>query len=581
MADKKNMLSDEATEKEKIKSAADYDDDYTSSADGTIFSADYEGEAGNTKKGKKRNNNGADKKRRISKPLIVVICAIAAVGILIGVYFFVQNMPSAPDSTSATYPTDENGEQYAVDLKGNKISAEKDGNGNIISAGVVELIAKVPADVKTINVSNESGEFTIHAETPTSVATNESGEEEVKTDATVYTLEGYEDADLKSGEPDAVASAAAAVTTTKIVDINGENPSEYGFDKPRANVKVTFTDNEEDTIKVGNKAPGEEGTYIQVNDDKAIYLVDNDSVSSFLLNPLALLDANITDSASSDENGEASKIIMGGSNFGGEEFVIVPNDDETNAAYYKITSPKKGFLSTDGYSAIGGILSLSGEAVVAYHPTQQQLEEYGVAKPVTTISAEYADVTYNLSASAPNKDNLVYIFNSDKNIIYSIAATSVPWAEMTYEDMVSEYVLKPVKDMVSSVEITAGGKIYKFDMETKTNEDEDGNETTETTVKYGDNVLDTSYYDVFFDNLINAQRGGKYEGSAESEAELTVKYNYSNGKESDTVSYFAGESRKYSYSVNGSNDGYVYNTYVSKIISDVKTISENKRVDAA
>ena len=158
---------------------------------GTIFSADSDAETGSTKsakqtakKNKKKEESGKTGKNKM--PIIIVIIVLLVAVAFVGVYFLVQNfVPDSSDATTATYPTDENGEQYATDLKGNKIDSQKDNNGNILSAGVEELIDHVPADIKSVKVTNEYGSFEITAETPTETATDENGEETVYGEAYV------------------------------------------------------------------------------------------------------------------------------------------------------------------------------------------------------------------------------------------------------------------------------------------------------------------------------------------------------------------------------------------------------------
>ena len=166
-----------------------------------------------------------------------IIIAAAAVAVLVGVFFLVQLIPSSNSgSTGPTYPTDENGEQYATDAKGNKIPSEKDKDGNILSAGVVELENKGPLKLKQIDVENESGTFSILAETPKTTGSGDT--DATGTSSTKYTLVGFEDEALFSGQPEAIANDAANMTTTQIIDITGKNPEEYGLDKPLSLIHI-------------------------------------------------------------------------------------------------------------------------------------------------------------------------------------------------------------------------------------------------------------------------------------------------------------------------------------------------------
>ena len=549
---------------------------------GTIFSADSDAETGSTKSAKQTNKkkqkqqeNGKTGKNK--KPIIILVAVILAVAALVGIYFAVQKLvPDATtDNTSPTYPTDANGEQYATDLKGNKIDSEKDQNGNILVAGIEELITYVPADVKYVKVENEYGSFELLSETPTELTTDAEGNQDTTTGVTVYTLVGCEDAPLASGQPDAVANDAAAVTTSNIVDITGANPEEYGLTKPRATATVEFNDGVKRVITVGNAAPDDVGVYIKVDGDEAIYLVTTDAVDAFLYKKMALLDTTITEAYSGDGDATPTKVTISGSNFP-KELTFVPNTDETvSAAYYQMTSPTKWFANiTNGSAVLESLRSVTAEEVLAYKPDTATLKEYGIdtSNPYAEINATFDDTTIHLYASQPTSDEtaMVNVYNPDSKMIYSIGSTKVAWVTTSYEDMLFEYIIKPDLSTIDTIEITANNNSYKFDVNTETTVDEEENQTTTTTIKSGNKALDTSKFDIFFQNLESATVNSFKSGSVSGTPALTVKTTYTSDKAADTFTFYKGDTGKYNFSVDGKNImGDVFATYVDKIIEDV------------
>ena len=119
--------TDETQEIIGINTDVDEDSMFYDNTAGTIFSADSDAETGNTKtaqktaqKSQKEKNSGKPIKSK--KPILIVVGVLVAVAALIGVYFLIQNfVPDDTGDTTATYPTDENGEQYAVDLRAIKL----------------------------------------------------------------------------------------------------------------------------------------------------------------------------------------------------------------------------------------------------------------------------------------------------------------------------------------------------------------------------------------------------------------------------------------------------------------------------
>lgn len=509
-----------------------------------------------------------------------IIIAAAAVVVLVGVFFLIQLLPSSnTDGTSSTYPTDANGEQYAVDAKGNKIPSEKDANGNIISAGVVELENKGPLKLKQIDLENESGKFTVLADTPKNA--DSSATDGSSTSATVYTLVGFEKQALLSGQPEAIANDASNMTTTQIIDITGKNPEEYGLSEPRAVVTATFEDGTKSVYKVGNAAPAELGTYIQFNDDKAIYLVANDSVDSFFFSPLDLISKEITTAAQDEDNSEIKTLTLTGTNYP-QKIVIKPNDDETNGAYYKMTSPKTQPVNvTNGSAVTGAVRGLSADKVAAVNPTDKQLEKFGLSKPAAVLEAVYPDATVKLTASKADGDGNVYLMVSGKDVVFQIASSKVPWATSDYDSLVYEYILMPKLDYVDQVDISADGKSFTFKIAKEEKKDKaTGSTTTENKVTCGKTEVKASYFETFFDTLTNVQRdspAGKQ--TAAGKPVLTVTYHYNNGKDSDTVKYYSADGRSILAEVNGSASGLVYDTYTNKIRTDLPLIAAGKHVD--
>lgn len=541
-------------------------------------------------KGEKKNK-AKDNKKGVTKNTKMLIALIAAVVLLVGgmmAMIFLMPTCSDPNTVSPvveTYPTDANGREYAVDAKGNKIENDegvgRDKNGKIISDGIVTITNQGPLLVTKVEIENESGSFTILSETPVEKTTDADGNEVEETQKTIYTLVGFEDAELQSSQPDLVANQASNMETIEIIDVKAEDHlGDYGLDKPRAKVTTTFNDGSVVKMDIGNDAPSDLGTYVKYADKNEVYLVSKDSADAFLFSTLDLLSKDITDKTTTEEAAKLETLTLSGTNFP-EKVTMVPNDDETCAAYYKITSPDNRFVNVvNGDTVKGAVRGLYATSVISYHPSDDQLSKYGLSKPAATVEAKYADgASYKLSSSKSDDNGNVYLYNHDTNIIYQLADTSVPWATLTYEDLKYEYVLKPIQDKLSSIEVTADGKTYKFKLEKVTKTDDEGNETTSTKITCGDKAIAESKFSTFYDNLTVVQRNGDASSAkASGDAVLTVKYNYNNGKASDTVKYYMADNRKMLAQVNDSSDTYVFETYTSKIIEDAPKLASGGTV---
>ncbi len=108
---------------------------------------------------------------------ITLIAIIAAAVVLTGVMVLLLLLPKGGDSDSSAATPDEAAENGVHQAVIGKTGGSKNGYGT--------LMEYVPADIKTIHVENENGTLDITANTP-------------EGEATVYTLVGFEDFEIRS-----------------------------------------------------------------------------------------------------------------------------------------------------------------------------------------------------------------------------------------------------------------------------------------------------------------------------------------------------------------------------------------------
>ena len=517
-----------------------------------------------------------------------IIIAVVAVVVLVGALFaIIKFMPenNKGDETSVTYPTDENGEQYATDAKGNVIPSVKDKDGNIISAGEVVLTEKGPLKLQEIDVTNKFGKYTIKStmvDLPKEKATDPDGNPTGQTKTNEYTIVGYEDAGINAGgQTEAIANSISNLKTLDIIDIKGKNLEDYGLDKPQVVVTGKYSDKTENTMKIGNDAAGSKQVYMQFGKDKAVYLVDKKSVESFYYSPLELVSLEVYPSVKKEgELTEPIKVTLTGKNYP-KKVEIESNDDVTTEAYFKsITPDERPINVTIASEIMGSIKGLNANKVLAVNPTKDQLKKYNLDTPYAHIVADFKTEVLTMSAGKPIEAGFIPVYSEDKDIIYSIDPTLARWATTSYEELKYEYIAKPIITYVEAVKVTANGKTHTYNLDSKTAKDEEGNETTQLVVKSNDKKLNTEYFETFYQNLSAVKRedsSDKYEKQGNSV--LTVEYIYNNDKKSDVIEYFDAGSRKYIAQVNGKSDGIVYETYIKQIGDDVKALSKNERVD--
>lgn len=488
-----------------------------------------------------------------------LIISITAVVVLVGVFLLVKFLlPQQEDpkevTNAASTSSEETSSEAPIDY---------------------HLISHVPADIEKIEVENELGKYTLLAETPTAVVTAEDGTASTVTETTIYTLVGYEDKDLLLGSPDMVANDAAAVEAGKLVN-DGSKKSDFGFDSPRAIVNVTYTGGETAKIIVGNDAPDNQGAYVMVNDDKNVYLVLSDAVDGFLIGAMNMLSHEIGFAADDDSGNVFTKMVLGGTLFGGE-VVFEQANSEAFSETYRITSPDNVLANEEVVTyMMNNIRCLNADEVVAVDPDEEKCKELGLAEPYVTVEAEYPDLKVSYKASKPEDGSFNLLSGG---IVYKLSTDSAPWIQHDYNECIVTSILRPKYGTVKEIKVEADGTEYDFVIDTQSATESD---TTTTTMNVTCNgkAIDESKFNTYYQNLISAERCGGVEAIPDGKRSvLKVNFTFTNG-ETASAEYFESDNRKCPALMNGTLGTQAYESYVSKIVADTPKIAANQDVES-
>ena len=503
-------------------------------------------------KSKKKNNKNLVK--IIVPALIVVLIAVALV--------VVFNLPDSTEESTLEYVEPA---KISTDVDKDKLhqaDPETNDKGEISQNGSGELMSYIPRNIKSIDVDNEKSKYRITSYTPVEITTNENGEEEEKTQATEYTLVGYEDKEIASGMPDAIANDAASLEFTKIASTGDKDDKDFGFDAPRSTVDITYQDNTKARIIVGAVAPANAGVYVRFGTGKTIYLVEEESVDSFLYSINDLISLEITKPASSGDNASPTKIELSGTHYK-DKITFVPSDDETASTNYLITSPDNYYGDDSGCSEVeGGIRGVMAKSVVYVNPGESQLEKYGLREPYAEIKATYPDTTVNLIASKADDKGYCFIMKKGGDVIYKILSDSVRWSASSLDNLRSDYFVDNELTSLSKTEVKFDGNSYSFDIDGKSS-------SVDTVVKYNGKKVSTGAFQTAFDYMHSSDflRNEFTNDTISGSPALTIKFTYKSdtGRSADEMKFYDMGKQKYYVTVNGEQVSYLYKSAVTKV----------------
>ncbi len=522
-------------------------------------------------------------KKMIRNIIIAVAALLLVAGVICMVIFIPSCASSEPQKTEIDYGTEMKLYVNSDGLHCAEVAVNSKGEIENNSYGT--LIDYVPADIAKIIMETPAANYAFLLTTPM--------DSEGKTGATVYTLEGFDNYTLETTNPSLLASAVCKIDFKNVVDLKGEKSSEFGFDKPRATATVAYNDSTHSTVILGADAPGGEDCYIKFGESDTIYLVAKENVEAMLYDITDLFSTSINSDKTSVADDSFDEITLGGTHFS-KEITIAKNEDEALSCYYVMTSEGNTPVSNvSGSNIVGSIKSLSCEEVVCVNPDSENLKEYGLNEPYATVKTQYSytektydedgtqtgskDKTLNVSlwASKEDSEGKVYLMEENGKLIYKIAATSIPWATVTEEELRSEYVFSPSYSALSKVEVTAGGKTYSFTMG---EEEKDG--VTVKTVELSGKKLDESQFYTFCQDLSLLTIAGSDDGTKTTGTSLAVTYNYSTGRASDKVEFKSTGSQKVIVALNGKTAGYVYKEQVDGLIGNLEKLSKGQEISS-
>ena len=504
--------------------------------------------------------------KRSRKMLLLIIGAAAVIAILVLVLIFVRKQPAAVKDDTAppaemTLDVNEDGVHEA--------SVGVDENGNLINDGAGTLLQVATADIDKIEVENESGSFTVISHTP-------------EGEATVYTIEGFEDYDLQSGVADEIATHSATIEFERVIKVSADL-SEYGLDHPRAIARIKYKDGTSAVLRVGNEAAGDAGAYVGFGTSDTVYLVNSENVADYLFKITDFISLTITEPNEDSENADFSSLTISGTHYD-EPITLVSDADEALDASYLMTAPVDTIANAIEASDIAGnVRGLYAESVVCVNPSADQLASYGLSEPYATVKASYPDTDIALHASAPDENGIVYLYNPDTNVVYTIQLAAVCWAKTSVDLLMPENPLPAKKKSVGRIDFSDGSSSYSFDVKTVVEEvtDDDGNEQESytTTASYYGKELKTDDFNTFFQNLQTIKNIGKAEGTGNSLV-MSVTLTYTTDRSPDTLKVYTGDATNYVLELNGSTIGAASKSSIDRLIEGAHHLIKGEAVEA-
>lgn len=443
------------------------------------------------------------------------------------------------------------------------------------------LINESVDDLDYLTVQGSNGSYTVRPS------------EDLEDGATfAYTIDGFDNLPL---DRYTIRTAVSTFTNASYLDVVFEDAtnldlSTYGLSEPSLTVTGSYGGRVY-TLVFGSDTSGITGRYCMLEGDPALYAVSNSLANTLDVSPNTYLDRTLVEAYSSQEDPTITNLTIHRPDLP-EDIVVEPTDtskygDSTLTAVasrYELTSPVVTLVDPEEETdLLFNIFGSDAENVAAANPTQQQLEEYGLASPAAEVSMTWDGGSFKLTiGNEVTYDSTAcrYVMKDGSSFVYIVDQELLPWVNYTADDLISTIPLIPYIQNVNTMSISFNGEQYTFQISQvptgKTNTN--GDPITDTYVKYNGQELDADNFATWYQLVMSCRASAINRSEVTSDPIMTVTYLYNDGS-TDTVEYYDMGNRVLLVSVNGAKAVTTSTSFATKVQSELQKLLNGEKVN--
>ena len=462
---------------------------------------------------------------------------------------------------------------------------------SVSQAQEIQITSKSADNVLTITVKNEHGSFTFNRKTRAS-----SSDDGTVAASYYWTSEEL----LGVGQSDSAVrsfiSGFASLTAKSVVEENAEDLEKYGLKSPRATVSVTFDDGTKTELFFGMENPANTSTvYFQEGD--RVMLAYTGDVSGAFYDIKDYANLLITKALGDDENVDYITVTRKDL----EEPVEIRYMSELEAARddenyvvstlntHRFTSPYNAEINVSkGGTLVGGVCGLTMKECAYLEANAENMMKCGLDEPFCMVKFSYGgeertlllgDTAQQVVSESTADTPLLYEVTGYSAAlvgvpgIFVVSTQAAPWYDFNPADYVSARPLSPYIYGCESVEISASGNVYTFEI------DADGK-----TASLGGKTLDGENFRKFFEQLAGSIGEEVYTGDVAGEPAVTVKFTYTDdyaklyGAKENTLGFYGESERKNVVTLDGKPIFKVRSVYVERLLQNIQKMENGEAV---
>ena len=431
------------------------------------------------------------------------------------------------------------------------------------------LYDKDPAQIENIHVSNSSGEYDV-----------------VKYDENSHFVKDFIGLPHSAVAVNDICSSAATFTSQQVASENAEDMSVYGLDAPRADVTVTFADSgDTKELLIGNDSPSDGLTYAAFKGENTVYAVNTSDVDIFLNDRFYFLAKTVyTQKQPTDENDttDYSKITSITISRKDIDYDIVleydVRQDDADAIYgnsssHVMTSPVSLDLNPDtSYDVINDVFDLTATEIAVAAPTDEILEQFGLADPFGEVSFDITGGDFYLLMGNEYYDESGkalgrYCYADGIDIIYMFDYSTLPWATVMPLDITMSMITSTYIYSVNTIEIETADNDTLFTL---------SGGSDDFAVQCDDELVTVDNFKDFYQYILRAPAEELYLEECTDPADITVTISHEYGV--DKIEFINSADRKSVIRLNGRTSFKCRTAYVNRLIDNVQKLLNGENI---
>lgn len=443
-------------------------------------------------------------------------------------------------------------------------------------------------NISSVDVKNAENSFTV---------------EKPASGKSTWSIEALSTVNQNTSYLTTLISNCGQLTAEKLVEENADDMAKYGLDKPLTTFTVNYTDGTSQKVLIGSEVPNNERySYVCLDGEKKIYMVLGSKLSCFSESVNAFVATELIETPANDNYPEYGKETVERKDL---DYKMVFENDPYNkegmVSAQVMTEPIFSYLNVSASTAVThGMWGLSAQKCAVVHPSDKDMEKYGLADPSCTVTLKGDEYDYVLKIGDPvysdsnasdssqadsNSSEAVQTITgyycyltgvSGADCIYEISADKLPWLTIDPSDIISGLMTSNYLVDLENIEIKCENKTYSYKIETTGSSDDSDSELKKVSID--GKSLDTDKFKDFYQYVMTCPTTEIYFKEPEGESVAEINLIRKNGGK-DTMEFFKDSSRRTIVKLNGKTSFRIQTSWLDTLKKNISNIESGKSID--